>query len=540
MAALTARPSPGRWRGQLLAAELLAEDTARNVRLGAPAALAISPQGWQFGPAQLQGKPLDWQASVRAGADTRTLRATLSGRGSRIGQVDGELQAALVSPWALAEDQPWRGRLATDIADLGWLGELIGDGWQTGGRLKGEATLAGTPRRPLLNGRWLGEALALSLPEQGLQLTDGTLAARLDDNRLRVERLAFDSRLRPAPRPLRLAAPETIARLTARPGRLEISGEMAVDRSSDGDRPRCARHPPRPRRRLAGERPVDSALRRRPAYLAKPRHRVAVSACAANSQPTPATGNWRPAAPHGFPTMSSSAAAATGVTTARRHRPRPCARRWISTSAPTPGRCSSFSGSGLSARLGGQLQITARGRDLPRATGTIRTRDGRFAAYGQQLELERGVLSFQGLLDNPALDVRAVRKGLAVEPGVQIAGNARRPVVRLISDPELPDTEKLAWLVLGHGPEQMSASDATVLLGAAGGLLGNDAGNIVQQIKSDFRHRRTRRPPGRAGRYRRPPAGQPRRRQQHRHHRQHRQPDFQRRQTPVVKRPALL
>jgi len=32
----------------------------------------------------------------------------------------------------------------------------------------------------------------------------------------------------------------------------------------------------------------------------------------------------------------------------------------------------------------------------------------------------------------------------------------------------------------------MSAGDATVLLGAAGGLLGNDAGNIVQQLKSTF------------------------------------------------------
>ena len=111
---------------------------------------------------------------------------------------------------------------------------MIGEGWQTGGRLQGEATLAGTPRRPLLNGRWQGEALALGLPEQGLQLTDGTLAARLDDNRLRVERLLFDSRLRPPPRPLRLADPEAIARLTARPGRLEISGEMAVDRSASG------------------------------------------------------------------------------------------------------------------------------------------------------------------------------------------------------------------------------------------------------------------------------------------------------------------
>ena len=103
-----------------------------------------------------------------------------------------------------------------------------------------------------------------------------------------------------------------------------------------------------------------------------------------------------------------------------------------------------FSGFGLSSRLAGEVRITAQGRDLPRASGTIRTRSGRFDAYGQKLDIERGVLTFNGLLDNPGLDVRAVRKGLAVEPGVRISGTAQKPVIKLVSDPELPDAEKLA------------------------------------------------------------------------------------------------
>jgi translocation and assembly module TamB len=82
--------------------------------------------------------------------------------------------------------------------------------------------------------------------------------------------------------------------------------------------------------------------------------------------------------------------------------------------------------------------------------------------------------------------VRAVRKGLAVEPGVRISGTAQKPVIKLVSDPELPDAEKLAWLVLGHGPEQMGAGDATTLLSAASGLLGNDSGNVIQQVKKTF------------------------------------------------------
>ena len=68
----------------------------------------------------------------------------------------------------------------------------------------------------------------------------------------------------------------------------------------------------------------------------------------------------------------------------------------------------------------------------------------------------------------------------------RISGTAQRPIVRLVSDPDLPDAEKLTWLVLGHGPDQMSAGDATVLLSAAGGLLGNDSGNLVQKLKSTF------------------------------------------------------
>lgn len=82
--------------------------------------------------------------------------------------------------------------------------------------------------------------------------------------------------------------------------------------------------------------------------------------------------------------------------------------------------------------------------------------------------------------------MRAVRKGLAVEPGVQLSGTARKPVVKLISDPDLPDAEKLAWLILGHGPESVGAGDASVLLAAAGGLLGNEAGGLVQQLKRTF------------------------------------------------------
>jgi translocation and assembly module TamB len=44
-------------------------------------------------------------------------------------------------------------------------------------------------------------------------------------------------------------------------------------------------------------------------------------------------------------------------------------------------------------------------------------------------------------------------------------------VVRLYSDPVLPDTEKLAWLVLGHGLENSGQEEFALMQVAAGALL---------------------------------------------------------------------
>jgi len=54
---------------------------------------------------------------------------------------------------------------------------------------------------------------------------------------------------------------------------------------------------------------------------------------------------------------------------------------------------------------------------------------------------------------------------------VQVSGTVQRPVVKLYSDPVLPDTEKLAWLVLGHGLENSGQQEFVLLQVAAGALL---------------------------------------------------------------------
>lgn len=462
------------WSGQLGEARLSSPEPARNARLLAPAPLILAATHWQAGPLRLAGDPLDWRATLQAAADTKRLDASLTAQGSRIGQVEGSLRATLAGAWSPARDAPWQGRLRADIDDLGWLAELIGEEWQSAGRLNGDLQLAGTPNRPLRSGRLRGEQLALRLPAQGLNLARGELDIDLRDNLLHINRFGFDSLLQPLPRPLRQEARGDLSDLAKTPGRLDVSGELRLGGQSGAE---------------SGW--LDVRLDRLGAFQL-PDQWVAVSGngrlswqdgtLGTQAKLAVDAGYWQ-LAKAGTPRLSDDVVVRRPGNAPPAATLRPKVELDIATEL---GSNFLFNGAGLSSRLTGEVRITAQGRDLPRASGTIRTRGGRFEAYGQRLDIERGVLSFNGLLDNPGLDVRALRKGLAVEPGVQIGGSAQKPTVKLVSDPELPDAEKLAWLVLGHGSEQMGAGDATTLLSAASGLLGNDSGNVVQQIKKTF------------------------------------------------------
>jgi translocation and assembly module TamB len=128
-------------------------------------------------------------------------------------------------------------------------------------------------------------------------------------------------------------------------------------------------------------------------------------------------------------------------------------------------------GRGLDARLAGKLELRAVGHDNPTLTGTVRTARGTYKAYGQRLEIEQGVLRFVGPVDNPVLDILAIRPKLTQKVGVQILGSAQSPIVRLYADPELPEADKLAWLVLGRSASD-SGGEAALLQQAALALLG--------------------------------------------------------------------
>ena len=140
-----------------------------------------------------------------------------------------------------------------------------------------------------------------------------------------------------------------------------------------------------------------------------------------------------------------------------------------------------FSGEGLETALQGTLRITSGLRGL-NAKGSIRAVNGTYFAFGRRLTIDPGRLIFNGPIDNPGLDIIALRKGLAVEAGVTVTGTARLPIIALTSNPPVSDGEKLSWLVLGQGLDRTSGTDIAALQAASALLMGRNSKPVTTQI----------------------------------------------------------
>ena len=145
-----------------------------------------------------------------------------------------------------------------------------------------------------------------------------------------------------------------------------------------------------------------------------------------------------------------------------------------------------FVGQGFNSGLAGRLHLrTTANRELV-ADGTINAVRGTYTAFGQRLAIERGKLYFNGPLNNPGLDILALRKNQAVEAGVEVTATIQVPLVRLTSNPPVPDNEKLVWLVLGHGLDSSSGADAVALQAALAALSGAGSEPMSQRFARTF------------------------------------------------------
>ncbi|HUQ29849.1 MAG TPA: translocation/assembly module TamB domain-containing protein [Usitatibacter sp.] len=412
---------------------------------------------------------------LRLDAAQGRTRASLNVTSERVGHVEGQgsgLIARGETGWEFARASPIDARIVAQLPDLAPLQPWLGPDARLGGRVEANLTVSGTGADPRIAGRVDAREIVVREPQSGFEIGHGEVALRMDGRSLAVERFVARTPWRPPDRAREsmrgidmpadggTISAEGVIDIVARKGSLRFKADKAVLTQL-------------PSRFLAVS--GDGSLQTDEHGL------VAVAALKADA-------GWVGALAEALPTVSED------VVVIRASAPRSAASDDID--AREPMRIDAqvaldnhvwFQGRGLDARLDGNLRVTGQVGATLRATGTIRAASGTYEGYGQKLTIERGILAFNGPLDNPQLNVLALRKGLPVEAGVEILGTTTHPRVRLVSTPDVPEPEKLSWLVLGRGAADASVGDIGVMMAAARAMLGNNnsGSNFAQRFGVD-------------------------------------------------------
>lgn len=146
-----------------------------------------------------------------------------------------------------------------------------------------------------------------------------------------------------------------------------------------------------------------------------------------------------------------------------------------------------FTGFGLDSLLSGKINVLREPNRQTLTTGFVAVGQGKYKAYGQELNIERGRLIFQGPYDDPGLDIRAVRVMENASAGLDIGGTLQRPKSKVFSIPATSDSDAMALLLTGKTLSQSSQSDAYSILGAIGSLGMDRGSSMTADITRFFR-----------------------------------------------------
>ena len=379
----------------------------------------------------------------------------LSGTGW--GELTGNVvvQSGALVPPATA---PLSGQLKVQVAELGGWGALLPAGWRLGGRLESAVDLGGTLGAAHLAGSARGSGLSARHMLMGVNLDQGSFEMAFDGDTARVETLSF----------------------RGGEGRIEASGEARL-----GEFPRA----------LVSLKADHFTL-----FQRVDRSLVLSGQARANLTPQELQLEGQMRADSGLFDFTRAGAPTLGDDVevlrplAERNAERDAAAAKSTAAAAEPrkvyvrlaldlGDQLKLRGRGLETRLAGQLELTQQAGP-PRLKGTVRAVGGTYAAYGQKLEVERGEVIFNGAYDNPRLDILAVRPDTDTRVGVLVTGTALAPRIQLYSEPDMSDGDKLSWLLLGRGPEELGRADTALLQRAALALLaGEGEGDTSKLIK---------------------------------------------------------
>ncbi|WP_428035806.1 translocation/assembly module TamB domain-containing protein [Amphritea sp.] len=144
---------------------------------------------------------------------------------------------------------------------------------------------------------------------------------------------------------------------------------------------------------------------------------------------------------------------------------------------------------GFEGRLLGSILIEDDERQVTRATGSMQVASGQYRLYGQDLNIDRGSLVYSGgPVDNPGLDMRVSRVVGEVTAGAKVSGTLNEPRLSLFSDPSMPESSQLSYLMFGHAPGEggSSMTEQELLFKAASALTLKGGNTVAEQISETF------------------------------------------------------
>lgn len=416
-------------------------------------------------------------------ADNGVWSFTQALAGSTLGVAAGAVVARTGSDtaWPTAAT-PIQGVLELQVANLGAWGPWVPAGWRLGGTLRTSATLGGRLGAPEYTGELRGRSLTVRNFAEGVNVTDGEVGILLQGLTARIDtftakagtgtlRLTGGASFGSAPRAdvtLRADRFQLLGRVDRRivasgegqlrldPERLAFDGRFAVDEGlvdfTRGDAPSLS---------------DDVVVIRPPKGSGQP---TAVAEREAVQKAGAAASR-----------LGSEAAVARQAGAPAAAAKPPPARAVALNLLVNLGRQLRLRGRGLDTGLQGELRITSPGGRMA-VNGTVSTQGGTYQAYGQKLTIDRGSITFTGLVDNPRLDIEATRPNTDVRVGVTVGGTATNPRIRLFSEPDLPEVDKLSWLVLGRATDGLGRTDTALLQRAALALLAGEGPGVTDRI----------------------------------------------------------
>ena len=121
---------------------------------------------------------------------------------------------------------------------------------------------------------------------------------------------------------------------------------------------------------------------------------------------------------------------------------------------------------GLESKVAGDLAIKMSQGAPIIATGELNLIEGTYLAFGQDLIISTGQVGFSGSIEQPFLNIKAIRNpdttANGVIAGVTLTGNVEQPTLKIFSEPAMDQAQALAYLLNGQplGDGESSSSDA--------------------------------------------------------------------------------